>query len=300
MIKIDKSSVAIPATLLDPTIQTKLDLIWNNGAPRKYLIESEIYRANDVLAALSTLYHDKCAYCETHDPDFEVEHFRPKKLVSVIDRTNGQAHDGYYWLCYEWSNLMPGCHDCNKNGVKGNRFPTRSVKKNTPLIMGLHVDLTCNSILNSYLKDEKAIFLNPEEPDFDPFVYFKFDKDGHMDPKPNPRTINYKRSNATITVFKLNRDKIFANYRKWHIHNRIRRIEMFFLELNSGEIVFSYFKKKYFEILEEIFAETPVIKQYSFFWQYFYQNIDIFILNHINKEVSDFIEPLTIEFKTNK
>ena len=193
MIKIDKSSITAPASLTNEVIQAKLDLIWNGGMPNKNLIESGIYRADDVVKSLSKLYNDKCAYCETHDPQFEVEHYRPKKLIAVEDRSLNQNHFGYYWLSYEWTNLMPGCHDCNKNGVKGNRFPTASIKKNVPDISGANVILKSNNFSGKYLLDETPIFLNPEESDFDPFKYFKFDLNGFMDPMPEVNSFDYIR-----------------------------------------------------------------------------------------------------------
>lgn len=297
MIKIDKSSVPVPATLTNPDIQTKLNLIWNEGTPDKNLINANIYRSDDVIKTLASLYYNKCAYCETYDPQFEVEHYRPKKLVAVEDRTPNQDHNGYYWLSYEWTNLMPSCHDCNKNGVKGNRFPTANQKKNIPDIFGTNVNLTSNDFRKSYLLDEKPIFLNPEEPDFDPFKYFEFDKDGFMNPKPISPCYDFTRSDTTIKVFQLNREKIFASFRKWHISKIIKRISLLFVELLANEIKYSYFKKKYFEILDEIYVETKPERQYSFFWNYFYQNIDTYILNHIDKEASDYIKPVTQEFK---
>ena len=85
-------------------------------------------------------FKGKCAYCETYlkqlqNPD--VEHFRPKLAVTdekgipiLTDYGSGPVlHKGYYWLAYDWRNLMPCCAKCNQasniNGEKigkHNRF----------------------------------------------------------------------------------------------------------------------------------------------------------------------------------
>jgi hypothetical protein len=78
------------------------------------------------------LYHNKCAYCETSlrvDGWDQLDHYRPKNAVL---RSNGKVvcvgsrkkpHPGYYWLAYEWTNLIPSCAICN--GKKGAIFPLR-------------------------------------------------------------------------------------------------------------------------------------------------------------------------------
>ncbi|MGB0932388.1 MAG: hypothetical protein ACPGVB_16520, partial [Chitinophagales bacterium] len=70
-----------------------------------------------VRETLKTIYHNKCAYCESIEAKPEIEHYRPKKGVKGI------IHDGYYWLCYEWTNLIPSCRYCNTEGGKGDYYP---------------------------------------------------------------------------------------------------------------------------------------------------------------------------------
>jgi hypothetical protein len=91
---------------------------------------------------LLTIFRSKCAYCESKlsGQPGDVEHFRPKGRVSdlrftpvrVQDPVWGDiAHPGYYWLAYDWDNLLPSCADCNRfrwheKGVgagKADRFP---------------------------------------------------------------------------------------------------------------------------------------------------------------------------------
>src|SRR5207244_3555440 len=70
---------------------------------------------------LNELFHKKCAYCEGkvsgHFP-LDAEHYRPKKEVTE-GRTRLGGHPGYFWLAYEWYNLLLACRDCNSGHSTG-------------------------------------------------------------------------------------------------------------------------------------------------------------------------------------
>ncbi len=70
-----------------------------------------VYGADRVRIALSELFSDKCAYCEfpLDRADLNVEHYRPKSRVA-----KARDHPGYYWLAYDWSNLLLTCKLCNE------------------------------------------------------------------------------------------------------------------------------------------------------------------------------------------
>jgi hypothetical protein len=72
-------------------------------------------------------FYKKCAYCETSIERFysDAEHHRPKRRVRIKDQ-NGilvpvccevgvgppglqMKHPGYFWLAYDWKNLIPSC-----------------------------------------------------------------------------------------------------------------------------------------------------------------------------------------------
>ena len=70
-------------------------------------------------------FYGKCVYCESlisSNQPGDIEHFRPKGKVTDLDNkevmiiVDGEeiSHPGYYWLAYEWTNLMPACADCNR------------------------------------------------------------------------------------------------------------------------------------------------------------------------------------------
>ena len=67
--------------------------------------------------------HRKCAYCEQYkNGDFGcVEHYRPKGGYDLGSGTPLQQ-PGYYWLAYDWQNLLFSCSECNTS-YKRNHFP---------------------------------------------------------------------------------------------------------------------------------------------------------------------------------
>lgn len=74
---------------------------------------TDLYKEDDLRAALEKLFHNKCAYCESHGMagfPWDVEHYRPKGRVA-----EDGTHPGYYWLAYTWTNLYPSCVFCNQS-----------------------------------------------------------------------------------------------------------------------------------------------------------------------------------------
>ena len=94
------------------------------------------YRDEDVVVALREMQHGKCCYCELHIADSgsgkQVEHFRPRS----------QFKD----LCYDWSNLLLACADCNY--AKLDKFPVAA--------------------------DGEPLLLNPSDPTLDPEDHIEF------------------------------------------------------------------------------------------------------------------------------
>src|SRR5262249_33397048 len=90
---------------------------------KTFNIDSNIYRSQSVRKALRRAQYDKCCYCESkflatsYGP---VEHYRPK---GAVQQAHGQKieYPGYYWLAYDWNNLLFSCTACNTK--KGELFP---------------------------------------------------------------------------------------------------------------------------------------------------------------------------------
>jgi hypothetical protein len=73
--------------------------------------------------ALLEEFHSKCAFCDRSvlgQLEGDVEHIRPKNRVAdengrlVTSKSNpDQPHPGYWWLAYDWRNLVIACKECN-------------------------------------------------------------------------------------------------------------------------------------------------------------------------------------------
>jgi hypothetical protein len=146
-------------------------------------LEDEYYQ--DAKPFLLRLFHQKCAYCETvisasHPGD--VEHYRPKGrirtktgVVTITFDGRQVAHPGYWWLAYQWRNLLPCCIDCNRRrhhqeGVsagKADYFEIRGVRANGP---------------RDNLHAENPLLLDPTSDDFELALHLQCNADGTLKP----------------------------------------------------------------------------------------------------------------------
>lgn len=115
----------------------------NRGAALTFSFQSRIWKElKDWL--MKNVFNEKCAYCERLISGYygDAEHFRPKgalkfkddagELVGascdVVDPGSGNhfnmTHPGYFWLAYDWRNLVPSCVYCNSGQGKNERFDT--------------------------------------------------------------------------------------------------------------------------------------------------------------------------------
>jgi uncharacterized protein (TIGR02646 family) len=91
---------------------------------------------------IENVFGGKCAYCESRFVAVaygDAEHYRPKGEVrhrGTIVQVNGANHSGYWWLAYDWRNLVPACQKCNSE-AKGTEFPTA---------FGYHADSTLDPV----------------------------------------------------------------------------------------------------------------------------------------------------------
>ncbi len=158
MIRINKPSTAPAILTNDGATETK-DLCDEYVRDRRayrsgiktFEFKSAIYGHASVKEALKTAQHGKCAFCEsriTHVQYGDVEHFRPKKGFL---RGKSLTRPGYYWLAYDWDNLLLACQICNQRH-KRNAFP---------LVRG---SLRARSHLGSIAK-ERPVFIHPGQED---------------------------------------------------------------------------------------------------------------------------------------
>jgi uncharacterized protein (TIGR02646 family) len=85
----------------------------------RFAFDSGIYGHATVKRALVEAQHSKCCFCESKvGMDGDVEHYRPKAGFS---QGTGRRIEGpgYYWLAYEWTNLLLSCAICNQRFKRG-------------------------------------------------------------------------------------------------------------------------------------------------------------------------------------
>ncbi|AYB31662.1 retron system putative HNH endonuclease [Chryseolinea soli] len=157
MIFIDRNRIPVPQELTDPQGTAQKEkaeaIAWFTAIKKgkapippvkkktpaskpKTTFEFKAYNSKDIKRALKDLFYGKCAYCETKITTVtvgDIEHFRPKG--EIIDEQKKKLIPGYYWLAYDWNNLLLSCNNCNRkttqetaNGNeegmgKGNQFP---------------------------------------------------------------------------------------------------------------------------------------------------------------------------------
>ena len=99
MILVEKHLVKKPASLRGnksaaATELTKAKAYYRQKKPDASVYSFVVYKAPDVVKALNTLFHNKCAYCETDysaTQPMAVEHYRPKGGVTGVPE-----HPGYW------------------------------------------------------------------------------------------------------------------------------------------------------------------------------------------------------------
>ena len=83
-----------------------------------------------VREALFGMHNGRCCYCERlrdRARESDIEHFRPKTAVS----DKSPERPGYWWLAYEWTNLLFACKTCNEE-YKKTHFPIRGERAMAP------------------------------------------------------------------------------------------------------------------------------------------------------------------------
>lgn len=127
----------------------------------KPIVNENLYKRDSIkksyFVSRDAPFYGRCAYCESPIADtqyIQVEHFRPKagvkdekgKVINFKDENGidtGKPHLGYYWLAYDWRNLLPSCAICNQ--PKSTLFP----------VVGRHAQEPNEEI------SEKPLLINP-------------------------------------------------------------------------------------------------------------------------------------------
>ncbi|MDJ0841704.1 MAG: hypothetical protein QNK37_34680 [Acidobacteriota bacterium] len=97
------------------------------------------------------VFNRKCGYCEARvkRKDLVTDHYRPKGEVSIKSLKDPsrdehehnvtyttvksmyedgvkRTHPGYFWVAYDWRNLIPACNTCNDKPAKYTSFPVKN------------------------------------------------------------------------------------------------------------------------------------------------------------------------------
>jgi uncharacterized protein (TIGR02646 family) len=212
MRKIVKDLNDKPLSLTRQTTLDNLKIILQTRDSKK--IDSDIYKGkydkpdgtkgDEVVEKLEEYYFKKCAYCEDY-AEIEIEHYRPKGRVIKT------KHGGYFWLCYEWSNLVPACHNCNTIGTgKDAHFPVRNAHVTFEESLN-NQDLDPDKIQAAYLNQvEKPFLLHPEIDEPKDFLSFKI-----ADKNEGIAMIGLdgknERGEQTIRICNLNRESLLIS-----------------------------------------------------------------------------------------
>jgi len=114
---------------------------------RNFKFQDSIYQHHTVKRVLKHIQNNKCCYCERPIRKYfrDVEHYRPKST--------------YYWLTYDWTNLLLACPICNRQH-KRDQFPLANPDMKA---VSHHDDIEL----------EEPLLINPAEDNPEEFLMFR-------------------------------------------------------------------------------------------------------------------------------
>lgn len=273
MISVKKNFDAPPDKLIKKgLIQIKDALINKN----KHDFKDSVYR-DTTIEVLKLLYKNKCAYCESDgsaSAPFQVEHFRPKAKI-----TGDTNHKGYYWLAYEWSNLILSCSSCNN--AKGNHFPVKGVRVFDPILEDItNLPLNIYSRVDSDIfKNEEAILLNPEIDDVESCFYFL----------PNGEIVGInEQGKGTIDKLNLNRLPL-KTWRKKIVDVYLNEMQEILDDLDYQKITPKECRYAIKRVFNRIEVHQSSEKPYSRFGFFMFNKFEIFFANQLDMKQRDAI-----------
>ena len=263
MIKVAKDFNHPPAILKSKRCKDKLKQALKEK--NKHEACETCYR-NGVKKALQVLYSDKCGYCEcstNFGASLQVEHYRPRNKVNEED-----SHQGYYWLTYEWSNLLLSCQKCNVS--KSNKFQLAPTGKRVWAPIYKKGELSQSECLanSETLKAENPLLLHPEIDE--PAEHFIFWPNGEME-----GVTEYGK--RTIELCNLNRETLVLK-RKEIVDRFLNRIYILLLSLDKGNRQYSTFKEDMEYLLVRLLELQDPSKPYSNFACFTFENFDSFFI----------------------
>lgn len=149
---------------------------------------------NRLKETLLSMCNGKCAYCESRlssSSHGDLEHFRPRAGARGLKSEYAPLH--YWWLAYDWENLLIACQICNSK-YKRDFFPLENENQRAAI-----------GEKGQSLRREGALLIDPCQDN--PADHLNFSADGTV----GPRT---KRGEATIKILGLDRAQLNEQRRK--------------------------------------------------------------------------------------
>lgn len=303
MIRIDKSTVTKPSVLDDDTIKKHLKKRILEKKPGENI--GKPYNHEEVRKTLIILYKNKCAYCEgkikVSNSTPRIEHYRPKNGIKSVDN-----HKGYYWLGYEWTNLLLACEVCNNSTYKSNKFPLEdeSTRVSDDLKKERFIDTNDEFQLDKFQADsdilskEKRLLLNPEIDDV--YAHLYFTPEGVIKARNNS-----KMGETSIKVYGLNRsnqsDGIdLIKDRRIILVDLINELLKFFERFDEKD--YPQHLKYFFD--DHIKNIDKPEKEFSRFGYFIKNHFDIFIVEQFRRlgliQISKILEDTYNDWKVNQ
>ncbi|CAN2042739.1 putative ATPase AAA-type core domain-containing protein [Candidatus Magnetomoraceae bacterium gMMP-15] len=260
MIKVNKDYEDAPAILKSANVTKLIDrALTTEKSEREF--RSIIFTHPTVKERLHRIYNNKCAYCESKVINYsEIDHYRPKKY--------------YYWLAYEWSNLLLVCKKCNM--FKLNKFPIIDEQQRVLSPQKQKNEWVADS--KSFLA-EKPLLLNPEIDN--PEDYLAFYPDGRI------YAIDGNiRGNTTIDILNLNREDLILS-RKKLVNEYLELFEANFTEFSElyknieRNKVNSLLKLAFETTFNNLLNQTKPEAEYALLGRCMVKNFNLFFKNSI-------------------
>ena len=193
MISVKKDFDEIPECLKSEKVKQAISDVIKD--PSNYV--SNIIRNNELYLALKNIYKGKCAFCESKFMEGDVDN-------DLLHISHYRPRPQYYWLSYEWSNLLLCCEDCQIAKRRGFPLLYEGARLNAmPDSKSFHWRLDSTDLRNEY-----PLLLNPE---IDmPEDEFTFSPDGKI----HSITNNNSRADSTIELCNLNRTNLVSQRQK--------------------------------------------------------------------------------------
>ena len=257
MIHVNKDYNDIPRSLLTKRTEKYITELLTSTNYKKHILRG--YKNNDVKDKLLFIYNGKCAYCESIIEVSHIDQYRPKKK--------------YYWLQYEWSNLLLACPQCNI--VKRDSFPIVNENKRIITPKFDRKEWKANSIS---LLSEEPLLLNPEI-DY-PEKHLSFYPDGRM-------FAITERGKSTIEICKLNRKYLILE-RMRIIKNTIFDFTVRLNDVNKMSKIqdgqmHNILKLAFEHIFNDLIEHTKPKFEYSFFYKILLDKFPEFIIKQFEK-----------------